>query len=71
MWEVDYWPKDQTPHLAKCTRDVAPEDIRMEEEKVQIKVQEDEEEIEEKHGREQSDEKREQTITQAHDTWMG
>ena len=40
--------------------------------RVEVKVQTEEEEIGETHGREQGEEKgREQTITLAHDTWMG
>ena len=47
-------------------------EVHMEEERVEVKVQAEEEEIGETHGREQGEEKRrEQSITQAHDTWMG
>ena len=47
------------------------DEVHMEEEKVEIKVQA-EGERGEKHWKEQSEEKgREQTITQAHDTLMG
>ena len=57
-------------HRGSCS-----EDIHMEEEKVEVKVQEEEEEDRETHGREQGEDRREtereQTITQAHDTWMG
>ena len=49
-------------HRGSCS-----EDIHMVEEGVEVKVQAEEEEIGETHGREQG----EQTITQAHDTWMG
>ena len=45
----------------------------MEGEKVEVKVQEEQVEDRETHGREQGEDRREtgQTITQAHDTWMG
>ena len=55
-------------------RESCSEDIHMEEEKVEVNVQEEEVEDGETHGREQQSEdrrEREQTITQAHDTWMG
>ena len=52
--------------LGEVHRGSCSEDIHMEEEKVEIKVQEEEVEDRETHGREQ----REQTITQAHDTCM-
>ena len=48
------------------------DEVHMEEERVEVKDQAEEEEIGETHGREKSEGKgREQTITQAHDTWMG
>ena len=62
-----------TPPLAECQWNLASMKVHMEEERVEVKVEaEEEEEIRDTHGREQSEEnRREQTVTQAHDTWVG
>ena len=65
-----YWPKGPDSSIGEVHRGSCSEDIHMEEEKVEIKVQEEEVEDRETHGRERG-KGREQTITQAHDTWMG
>ena len=63
------WPDSSfgEVHRGSCSCNV-----HMEEEKVEVKVQEDEVEDEKSQmKRAKRGSKREQTITQAHDTWMG
>ena len=61
LWEGRCWAKGQTPHWAKCTRNLAPKTSTWTRKRQKSKVQEEEVEVEdrERRGREQSEDRRE------------